>query len=177
MRTMDLSKFKTSDWLTVGGAAVMLIAYFLDWSNVESSVFEISGSDLFFRGTVPWLLTVASGVIVFLLAAGVIKEGGVPWRPIIFIATALSALLVLIYIINPTYSVADDIGRGIGAWLALIGTVVAAVGAYLGFTERGGNLAKIGDSFKGAGSSGGGMAPPPPPGGMAPPPPPPPPTR
>ncbi len=173
---MDLSKFKTSDWLTVGGGAVMLIAYFLNWSNVEGAIEQISGSDLFFRGTVPWLLTVASGVIVFLLAAGILKEGGVPWRPIILIATALSALLVIIYIISPSYSVADDIGRGIGAWLALIATIVAAVGAYLGFTERGGNIAKFGDAFKKTGSPDGGVAPPPPPaGGMTPPPPPPPP--
>ena len=172
---MDFSRFKTSDWLIVGGAAVMLIAYFLDWTNTPGA-FEFSGSEFFFRGTLPWLLTIASGVIAFLLAGNVLKEnGGIPWRPILFIATALSALLVLIYIINPTYSGVDDIGRGIGAWLALIGTVVAAVGAYLGFTERGGNLAKIGDSFKKTGGSGSGTTPPPPGGGTTPPPPPPPP--
>jgi hypothetical protein len=173
---MDFSKFKTSDWLKVGGAAVMLIAYFLDWSNVEGSVFEITGSDLFFRGTVPWLLTLATGVIAFLLAGGIIKSSSVPWPPIFLIATALSTLLVLIYIINPTYSVADDIGRGIGAWLALIGAGAACAGSYIGFTESGGSIAKIGDSFKTTGSGpSSSMAPPPPPPGSTPPPPPPPP--
>ena len=171
---MDLSKFKPSDWLKVGGGVVMLIAFFLDWTDVEGSPQQFSGSDFFFRGTLPWLLTVAVAVIAFLIAGGILKASGVPWHPIFLIATALSFLLVLIYIINPTYE-GFDVGRGIGAWLALIGTAAAVAGAYMGFTESGGNIAKIGDSFKTTGSSGGGMAPPPPPGGMTPPPPPPPP--
>ena len=63
--SVDLSKFKTSDWLKVGGAAVVLIAYFLDWSSFDcggSSACDssnFSGSSFFFRGTLPWLLIVA----------------------------------------------------------------------------------------------------------------------
>ncbi len=35
---MDFSKFKTPDWLKVGGAAVFLIAgLFLDWAKLKCS--------------------------------------------------------------------------------------------------------------------------------------------
>lgn len=37
---MDLSKFKTSDWLKVGGGAVFFIAGFLSWWTFEIEGFE-----------------------------------------------------------------------------------------------------------------------------------------
>ena len=184
---MDLSKFKTSDWLKIGGAVAVLIGYFLDWTSfdcggVPSSVcnsLNLSGSDFFFRGTLPWLLVVIVGVLTFLMASGTMKSGSLPWPLIFLAATGLATLLVLIYVIHPSYSGVTGLGRGIGAFITLIGAGVACFGSVTGFKESGGDLAdlkdmnKIKGAFKGAGSSD--APPPPPPPGMSPPPPPPPP--
>lgn len=185
---MDLSKFKKSDWLKVGGAAAVLIGYFLDWTSLDCAGFaacedsNLSGSSFFFRGTLPWLLIVAVGVITFLLAASVMKSGTLPWPLIFLAASAVATLLILIYIISPSYGGISGIGRGIGAWLALVGAGVTTAGAVIGFKESGGDLndlkdiKKIKSQFGNSGGSGmgDGTPPPPPPPGMSPPPPPPP---
>ena len=182
---VDLSKFKTSDWLKVGGGAVMLIAYFLDWTSADCPSIpgigtaycdsnNLSGSSFFFRGTIPWILTVAVGVIAFLLAAGIMKKGTLPWPLIFLAATALATLLVFIYLVHPTYSGFDS-GRGIGAILGFLGAAAALVGSFLGFKESGGDLNDLKDINKLKGQFSGGPGAPPPPPGMQPPPPPPPP--
>ncbi|MCU1395261.1 MAG: hypothetical protein JWM34_3689 [Ilumatobacteraceae bacterium] len=192
---MDLSKFKPSDWLKVGGGVVMLIAYFLDWTSADCPSIpglgtsycdnaNLSGSSFFFRGTIPWILTVAVGVLAFLLAAGIMKKGTIPWPLIFLAASALATLLVLIYLIHPTYSGFDS-GRGIGAILGFLAAAAVLVGSFLGFKESGGDLNdlkdinKIKSQFGGPAGApppppGGGYTPPPPPGASPPPPPPPP---
>ena len=148
---MDLSKFKTTDWLKVGGAVAALVGYFLDWTNLPGSEFydfNLSGSDFFFRGTVPFILTVATGVITFLLAAGMMKPGKLPWGVVFVLATGLSTVLVLLYIISPSYAGASGLGRGIGAWLTLIGCGVATAGSVMAFTAAGGNLKDLTDVNK-----------------------------
>lgn len=180
---MDLSKFKTSDWLKVGGGVVMLIAGFLTWWGLEGggiTFVDWNAFDFFFTGIVPWLLLVAIGVLTFLSAAGIFKLNVSLPLPLIFLATsALSVLLVLIRFLGPGHGAPDEHGldRGIGLFLALIAAVVVTVGSLLGFKESGGDLNdlkdinKIKSQFGGTGAEGG--APPPPPPGMSPPPPPP----
>jgi hypothetical protein len=189
---VDLSKFKTSDWLKVGGAVVVLIAYFLDWTSIDcgglpDSVcgnLNLSGSDFFFRGTLPWLLILAVGILTFLIASGTMKSGKLPWPLLFLAASGLATLLVLIYVIHPTYSGVSGIGRGIGSILALIGAAVVLYGSIAGFKESGGDfndlkdMNKLKGAFQGSGGGSGSESappPPPPPPGMAPPPPPPPP--
>lgn len=184
---MDLSKFKTSDWLKVGGAIAVLIGYFLDWTSIDcggapSSICDnlnLSGSDFFFRGTLPWLLVLAVGILTFLMASAKMKAGALPWPLIFLAATGLATLLVFIYLIHPSYSGVTGVGRGIGAFLTFIGAAVAFAGAFIGFKESGGDFNDLKDmnKIKGAFQGGGDSAPPPPPPppGMTPPPPPPPP--
>lgn len=191
---MDFSKFKTSDWLKVGGALAFLIFGFLDWISISvpAGGFDIGDTsggnvfDFFWTGELPWALVLATGVISFLLVAGIMKKGSLPWPLIFLAATGLASLLMLIRIIfNPLEgkdtleSFGYDVGRGIGMWGSTIGTLVACAGAFMGFTESGGSLADLKDvnKMKGqfGGSAGGGTPPPPPPPGMTPPPPPPPP--
>ena len=198
---MDLSKFKTSDWLKVGGGVAMLVAGFLKWwgpdckgvgeceAAVDSLGLNASAFDLTFTGLFPWLFVVAIGVLAFLAAAGIFKlPGSLPW-PIIFLAVAaLSFLLVLIRVIFDPYDSAfgaDSFSRGIGLYLALIAAGASAAGSFLGFKESGGDIGDLTDMNKlkgqfgggaaGGGAAGGGTPPPPPPPGMTPPPPPPPP--
>lgn len=185
---MDLSKFKTSDWLKIGGGALMLIAYFLKWWKVEffGGSVGVSGSEYFFTGTLPWLLLLAIAVLTFLRAADIVKlPASFPLPLVVLGASALSFLLVLIrFFSDGVDSEFDDgISRGIGLYLALLAVIAVVAGAVLGFKESGGDLKALTDvnalksQFNAGGPSAptGAVPPPPPPTGATPPPPPPPP--
>jgi hypothetical protein len=164
-----------------GGLAFLIFGTFLDWAKLG----DISGNnafDYFFRGTIPWLLIVGTGVVAFLLAGGVIKRGGAPWPVILLGATALATLLLLLLLLTGPDDEGIDLDRAAGLWLSFLAAVVALVGAVLNFQATGAdlkdltNMDKLRSQF--GNSSGGPSAPPPPPpppGGMTPPPPPPPP--
>ncbi len=192
---MDLSKFKTSDWLKVGGALAFFIFGFFSWISVdyggEFGGFGVDGGNVFnffFTGIIPWILIIGTGVITALIVMGTLKKN-LPWPLIMLAATALSTLLLLIrFIFNPLEGkdALDElggvsIGRGIGLILCFISGLVVFAGAFLGFKESGGDLNDLTDvnklksQFNTGGGSAGSVPPPPPPGSMTPPPPPPPP--
>ena len=109
---MDLSKFKTSDWLKVGGGVVMLVAGFLSWYSYDVSFVSVSytGFDFFFTGIIPWLLLVAVGVLTFLAVAGIFKLPSSIPAPLVFLAaSALATILVLIRFTGPGHDVPDEI--------------------------------------------------------------------
>lgn len=166
---MDLSKFKTSDWLKVGGGVLFFIAGFLAWWKVDLGPFGSASAnafDYFWTGTISWLIFTAIAVLTFLAAAGIFKLPDSVPAPLVFLAAAaLGTVLVVIRFFNDGTGV-GALDRGVGLFLALIGAVVVLVGAYLGFTESGGNLAQLGKDLQskaGAKSDGSGDAPPPPP--------------
>jgi hypothetical protein len=171
---MDLSKFKTSDWLMVGGGALFLIAGFLPWFSLGGFATQ-NAFNFFFTGTVPWLLVVAVGVLAFLAAADIFKlPDNLPAPTILLGAAALSTLLVLLrLIIGFRLGVPGVSGlsfdRGIGLFLGLIAAGVATAGAYLNFSATGGDLKQLaGDlqskakSATSGSDSAGHQAPPPP---------------
>lgn len=181
---MDFSKFKTSDWLKIGGAIVFLIFGFMNWITTSIDGIDVPGADtgnvfdFFFTGTIPWILVLGTGVITFLLVNGTMKVGGLPWPLIMLLATGLAAVLLLIRLIfNPlenkdlAESLGFEIGRGIGMIGSAVGGVLAFAGALMGYQETGGNLSDLKDMNKMKSQFGGGGNPPPPP-GMPPPPPP-----
>jgi hypothetical protein len=189
---VDFSKFKTSDWLKIGGALGFLIFGFFNWVNFEYGGIDLGGGgnvfDFFWTGILPWILVLGTGVLTFLLIQGTMKAGGKPWHLIFLIATGLAVLLLLIRLIFNPIENSDlieagggEINRGIGMYLSVLSAIAAFAGAFLGFKESGGDfndlkdINKLKSSF--GGPSGGSTPPPPPPpgGGMAPPPPPPPP--
>ena len=145
---MDFSKFKTNDWLVIGGGLGMLIfGTFFDWLSVGSFGGGANAFDFFFTGTVPWLLLVAAAVITVLRVQGTIKDGGLPWPMIIAFATLLAAVLLLIRVIfNP--GVIDGIDRGIGMILGFISGLVAAAGGVMSFTAGGGDIKDLADINK-----------------------------
>ncbi len=185
---MDFSKFKTSDWLVIGGGIAFLIfGTFVHWASVSFKGFgSASGGnafDFFFTGTIPWILLIGAAVLTVLRVQG-IKLGSAPWPLIILAATVVGGLLVVIrMLVGP----GDGLDRAAGLWLSALAGIVSAVGGVLGFMASGGDLNDLKDinKIKGAFSQGGsggsasgpGNAPPPPPPGgpSAPPPPPPPP--
>ncbi|MCU1397858.1 MAG: hypothetical protein JWN62_967 [Acidimicrobiales bacterium] len=182
---MDFSKFKPSDWLKVGGGAVMLIAFFLPWWSLDipgvGDAGSVSGSDYFFTGVVPWLLLIAVGVLTFLAATGKFTLPSTMPAPLIFLAaSALAFLLVLIRFFSDGFDYSgvgydNYISRGAGLYLALLAAIAVLVGSFMGFKESGGDLNDLKNVNKLKGQFSGGPGAPPPPPGMQPPPPPPPP--
>lgn len=181
---MDFSKFKTSDWLKIGGALVFLVFGFMSWITTTLDGQELPGADqgtvfdFFWTGILPWILVLGTAVITILLIKGTMKAGGRPWPLIMLGATGLAALLLLIRVIfNPldgrdlVEAAGFEVGRGIGMLGSVAGGCIAFAGALMGFTESGGNLSDLKDMNKMKSQFGGGNGAPPPP-GMPPPPPP-----
>jgi hypothetical protein len=179
---MDLSKFKTSDWLKIGGGAGVLIFGLLPWISYDTGIIgtiSANAFDLNLTGILPWLLLVAAGVITFLLATGTLKSS-LPWPLILLAATGLGALLIVFRLLaGPPGASFDGVSRGIGLYVSTLAAIASAVGGFLGFKESGGDLNDLKDvnKLKAAfdnGTPGAPPAPPMPGGGDMPPPPPPP---
>ncbi|MFN3255830.1 MAG: hypothetical protein ACE37B_09040 [Ilumatobacter sp.] len=166
---MDFSKFKTSDWLMVGGGVAMLIlGFLLPWSTVSAFGASSSGDspfNYFFTGGIAWLLVVAVGVLALLKAIGKLPETQ-PWGLIFLGGAGLATLLMLLRVIlggrDLGFGVEAD--RGIGMYGGLVWAAVALAGAFMNFQAGGGQLSdltdmdKLKDAFDGDDST-----PPPPP--------------
>lgn len=161
---MDLSKFKTHDWLVVGGGAVFLIAGFLPWLELSFGGFgsvSANAFDFTFTGVLPWLIFVAIAVLTFLRAAEIFKlPETFPASTVFFLAAVLGLILVI-----GRFFYTQDLDRAVGLFLALIAAAVVVAGTYMTFTASGGNLAELGKSLQSKGSSDSATndAPPPPP--------------
>ncbi len=148
---MDFSKFKTSDWLIVGGGiGILIFGLFVDWQTVSSGPFSVSGGnafDFFFTGTVPWLIIIAAAVITVLQVMEKMDSTKLPWPMIIALATILAAVLLLIrFLFNP--GAPDGVGRGMGLIVSFLSGLVAAAGGVMGFTAAGGDLKDLADVDK-----------------------------
>jgi len=150
---MDFSKFKTPDWLVIGGGVVFLIAGFLDWFTVDGGP-GWGAFDYTFTGLIPWILIVGSAVITFLLAGGIMKAGGPPWTLIVLGATGLGALLVLLRLLIGSDAGDQggpsniDLDRAAGLWIAVIAAIVSVAGAFMAFQAGGGNVRDLTDMDK-----------------------------
>jgi hypothetical protein len=160
---MDFSKFRTGDWLLIGGGLVVLIFGFVDWFTLSGFSGGANAFDFTLTGLIPWLLLVAAAVITFLLAGGLVKPGGTQWPLILLGATALGALLIVIRLLigsdlgdHVSLGGTEDVSldRSAGLWLSTIGAVAAVAGSFLNFQAGGGNVRdltdmnKIRDAFK-----------------------------
>ena len=146
---MDFSKFKTSDWLMIGGGAAMLIfGFVLDWTSVDTGFGSASGDgpfDYFLTGGLAWILVVAVGVLTLLNVMGKLPATQ-PWPLILLAAAGLATLLMLLRIIlGARFDFAD---RGIGMYGAFIWSAIALAGAYLNFQASGGDLKDLTDIDK-----------------------------
>lgn len=184
---MDFSKFKTPDWLMIGGGVGIFVFGFLKWVTVSFEGVDLGGGgnvfDFFWTGTIPWILLIASAVVTVLLIQGTLKQDQLPWPLVLLAATVLASLLLLIRLIfNPIEgsggAFGGEIGRGIGMILSVISGLVATAGAFLNFQASGGDIKDLTDvdKLKASFSKGGGDDTPPPPPPPAPPAPPAPPT-
>lgn len=174
---MDFSKFKTSDWLKVGGGGLFFVAGFLSWWKVDFGGVGSAGANAFeFMGTagLAWLIFTAIAVITVLALSGKLPAK-LPWPFVLLAGAAFGTLLTVIrFLSSGTGAPSSIISRGAGAFLGLIGALAAVAGCVMGFTESGGNLKdlKNPDKLKAHFQSIAGSDTPPP---ASPPPPPPPP--
>jgi hypothetical protein len=142
---VDVSNFKTSDWLKIGGGAVFLVAGFLTWwkAEIEGLSDSANAFEWFLQGTLPWLIFIAIAVVTALIALGKLSiPATTPVAPIILGAAAIATLLFLIRFFSAGFDGQDEfeelggeLSRGIGLWLALIGAVLVLAGAVIAFTE------------------------------------------
>jgi hypothetical protein len=156
---MDFSKFKTSDWLKVGGAIGFLIFGFFNWVTVSSEDISIATDakvfDFFVTGTIPWILVLGTGIITVLTATGNMKSGKANLPMLMLLANGIAAVLILIRIIFNPIDGADgaellgiEYQRGIGMILSTIAVLAATAGAFIGYTESGGNINDLKDINK-----------------------------
>jgi len=178
---MDLSKFKTSDWLKVGGAIAFFVFGFFAWVDFGGLI-HLNVFHFFWTGTLPWMLIMLTGAITTLLALEIMTPGKLPWPLIMLAATGLAAFLLLMRLLFNPFPF--DVDRGFGMVAGVAAGLVAFSGALMAFKESGGDLNDLKDVEKlksqfGMTASHASSTPPPPPPpprpGSTPPPPPPPP--
>lgn len=139
---MDVSKFRVGDWvLVVAGAIMLILGLALHWATIHADGVSYGGTrnafDYPLTGGLAWLLTVAPGVVAFLLAARLVPPGRTPWTRLMVGSTALATLLMVLRlllgggadqrIVNQVVS----LGRGIGMYVALLAAIGGLVGALL----------------------------------------------
>ncbi len=148
---MDFSKFKTPDWLKVGGAAVFLIAgLFLDWAKIEMFGISESGNHVFsypFRGVISMVLVIGIGVVTVLGLQGK-SVGKVKWPLISVLATGIATILMLLLVILGPDESGVDLKPAFGLWLAFAATLASLAGSVMSFTAGGGNLKDLTDVNK-----------------------------
>lgn len=138
---MDLSKLSTADKLIVGGGIAYLIFMFLDWFEFSEGPFSISanGWDYFLTGILPLILIaimVAHVLITRFAPDTTLPDLPLPWGQVHLIAGVASAVLVLLRLIVPAeiefggFDTGEDFDRAFGLVLALIATIVVAVGGF-----------------------------------------------
>ncbi len=145
---MDFGKFKTSDWLMIGGGAAMFVlGLMLDWTSVATPFGDVTLDgpfDYFLTGGLAWILVVGVGALAVARVLDKLPADR-PW-PLIFLgATALAVVLMLIQLL---IGGREGTGRGMGMLGAFVWSAIAAAGAYLNFQASGGNLKDLTDVDK-----------------------------
>ncbi|MEZ5259445.1 MAG: hypothetical protein R2705_21960 [Ilumatobacteraceae bacterium] len=71
---MDFSKFKTSDWMIVGGGAAFVISGFvLDWASIDTPIGSYSGGhafDWFFTGGLALIIAIVAATLTVMRVMG-----------------------------------------------------------------------------------------------------------
>lgn len=143
MAEFDIKKLKTSELVMLGGAAAVFIGTFLAWFKVDIRGFgsdSVNGFHYFFQGTIPWLLAiaVAAAIIIRTFFPDVKLPdplGPLSWAQGYLIACGLVGLLILSRIISVD-GPSEFVDRGIGLYLAFLGGIAMAVGAFLKFQAK-----------------------------------------
>jgi hypothetical protein len=172
---VDVSRFRVGDWvLSAAGAVMLVLGLAVHWATVHAAGRDYGGArnafDYPLTGGFAWLLTVAAGVVSFLLAARLVPPGRTPWTRITVGATAFATLLMLLRLAfgggadQRIGSQDVSLGRGPGMVIALLAAVAALVGALLNLRAEGDSVATIWSSLTRRNADGHDSLPPPTPG-------------
>lgn len=146
---MDTSKLSRYDWVVAGGMILMFISLFLTWYRVviPPQLLEALGSGLngvgvdtpgfsvngwhYFSAVLAWLLTVvATAVVVLKALPGLLFRSPLPEGLTVLALGAIAFVLVL-YRLIAVPAPSEAFGRGAGVWVALIATLIVAIGGFL----------------------------------------------
>jgi hypothetical protein len=125
---MDMSKIGRNDWIMVGGTVVTFLGIvFFPWYSVSLGVLgsiDVSAWDTNAWGKLAWLgmLVMIAGVVLLLLPNP--PELPVPAGTLVLGASVFTLVMVIIEFLD------HHSHTGFGLWLTLIGSAVAAYGAF-----------------------------------------------
>ncbi len=155
---MDLSKFKPSTWLMVGGGIGMVIfGLFLDWGKVsmkmEGMSFSASGGNAFdwTRGWISWILVVAVGVAALASAIGKMPKVKQNVPMLLVLASLIGSILLLTMVLMGPE---DHVDAAVGLYLSFVAALAALGGSIMNLKESGGSIADLKDPNKLKGSFG-----------------------
>jgi hypothetical protein len=134
---VDLSDFRSGDWLIItGGAVMMIFGLTLKWASFGSIKLNIA-FDYFLTGGIAWLLLVAAAIVTFLIASRLIPRGNVRWSLILLIATgAATALMLLRLILGAGEQGDQNLDRANGMYIAFLAAAVAFGGAISNYRDE-----------------------------------------
>jgi hypothetical protein len=148
----DIKKLKTSELVMLGGAVAVFLGTFLTWFKAEVKGFEgfnvggasttVNGFHYFLQGTLPWILSIALAAVIIIKAfVPNVKlpatVGPLTWAQAYLAAGGLIALLILSrLLIGESGNAFVDVSRGIGLFLASLGAIAIAVGAFLKYQGK-----------------------------------------
>lgn len=135
----QLKKFTTNELIIIGGALAVFIGTFMKWFKADVGFGDVSvnGFEYFLQGTIPWLLAiVVAGVLIAKKLAGAnLPELPLPFNQLLLIISGAIALLILSRIIS-TDGPSEFVDRGLGIFLACLGGIAMAAGAFLKFQAK-----------------------------------------
>lgn len=142
---MDLKKLKTSEMVMLAGAVLVFIGTFLKWFKVKEVLgfsvdSGVNGFHYFLQGTIPWLLAVALGAAIVIKAfVPNVKlpetVGPLSWAQAYLIGAGVVVLLIFTRIVTVD-GPSELVERGIGIFIAFIGAIAMAVGAFLKYQAK-----------------------------------------
>jgi hypothetical protein len=147
----------------IAGLVLILGMFLFAWYGVDG----VTGFDAFdsFDDWVNIILVFTSFAAMSLALFGSgVARWPIPLSVIVTVLGAISALIILIYIISPPgigAGIEVDLGRKFGVWLGLASAVAIALGGYMAMQEEGTSFQQTADRL---GTHGSGPGTPPPPG-------------
>ncbi len=138
--------------VVVAGAVMLVFGLALDWATIDAAGRSFTALDAFdypFTGGIAWFLTVASGIVTFLVASGLVAHDRVPWTRLFVSATMVATVLMLLRLAlgggsdERIGNLQVTLGRGAGMYVALLAAGLAFAGAALNLHAEGGSLRDI----------------------------------
>ncbi|MEO6629714.1 MAG: hypothetical protein ABIP03_14235, partial [Aquihabitans sp.] len=144
---MDLSKLSTGDKVMAGSGIALFIFSFFPWFGVNGYSGGGNAWDVgFFTGTFPVLigLLLVGYLVITKVAEGIdLPELPVPYPLLVLGLAGIAALLIVLrLLIGYDVGYFGSLDRKFGLFLSTLSVLGLAGGAFLKFTEEGGELPK-----------------------------------